>query len=930
MEVYSTEIYSPLTEDSPPVPSSTLDSCPLILENNPSLEHLEQEETKKLGSGTEILPIPSEISSPCALIGEDCSPAVSVTLEFFPLISQNCEELEPLDNEEQENPGPGISTCEEIIPTEETLPVEDIPESLGNLLPANLEEKFGEEETEEICSNNFNPVDGSALQIVILDQLPTINSEVLITGKTEAPDSASSEIPKFGSPEICTQKNSPSLESLKIELILADGKEKSHMVPEINIIGQQIEFPFPVTPESSTNTLKVIFQKDPGKTIRNFINSAFVSNPQPEVLAAFSTHQKTLLHQYIFQTFKTPDISPSFIKPPTATPENIGKGKPAKLRNKRFNTISLKQTSSMCSECHSLEFRKNTLHFMSFLVKVKGMRHPGFQFLQTPLKLRKYNLNSIWRPVRKINPVVCLINWNISVKNRSKAAKEVKNIGFQLFPVFEQSESTLSPGPFGIQTQIIDIEATTFPLLLLNSLDQNFKKKKQKRWIIFKIILPFGTAECTPLIRLLIKKKWSIEARATGVDLLQSNHWAQNTINKRYWMLMVVATSFASRALFFLVQKVGKEEKEDPSGQLLWIWQTGRNNNQSNSRNYRLGLLEEDKRSISSEYVPSGCVFIKSQGARPLEASGFLMFQLEHSTRGGINRNYKVVAVRPTSLALWTLNSKQTKHSISQNITGHSRDTIVLDPLKKRRLTDHWKRSTVTRESSSPEIVVQVGLYNDYGYGSGEIEDSLFSSCSDTFDVICQASCMGRPRATGAMNHLKEEATKATTRKVLFCKKRRKRRTTNDLSELPTVQLGTQETGHPSIKIGYSFHLQSEKRRTNNKQSVSRSDYHQGQVKKETKKSIIFGSSDENGPNLVVLDHSLQDMDGRCRDVDTDAISLALLEVNCLVGKVILKSIKEPPSHLPWIELTVERGEQDEKQTIGPVNTTYRYQLARC
>ncbi|EFP81213.1 uncharacterized protein PGTG_06834 [Puccinia graminis f. sp. tritici CRL 75-36-700-3] len=146
MEEYSSEIQSPLTEKFPPVPSSTLGSCPLILENDPSLEQLEKEETKDFGSEIEILPakIPPGTFSPCALIEENCPPVISVTLEFSPLISQNCEELEPLDNEEKENPGPEIATCEEIRPTEETLPVEEIPGSLGNLLRVNLEEKLGE------------------------------------------------------------------------------------------------------------------------------------------------------------------------------------------------------------------------------------------------------------------------------------------------------------------------------------------------------------------------------------------------------------------------------------------------------------------------------------------------------------------------------------------------------------------------------------------------------------------------------------------------------------------------------------------------------------------------------------------------------------------------------------------------------------------
>ncbi|EFP77047.1 uncharacterized protein PGTG_03003 [Puccinia graminis f. sp. tritici CRL 75-36-700-3] len=292
MEESSSEIQSPLTENFPPVPSATLDSCPLILENDPSLEHLEKEETKNLGLETEILPIPSEISLPCALIEENYSPAVSVTLEFPPLISQNCEELEPLDNKEQQNPGPEISPFQveeipdkpvpgfakfrEILKQKYTVednsnpedasnleetegnklglfldsknqlqyprndimvakpegigtqvdpssgirpiifsqifsPSEDIRDSLEPELPEILEESFGEKVTVESFTNTLIPVNVPALNPIVSDQLPTNISEVLTTEKTEAPDSTSSEIPQFGSPKICTQKDSPSL-----------------------------------------------------------------------------------------------------------------------------------------------------------------------------------------------------------------------------------------------------------------------------------------------------------------------------------------------------------------------------------------------------------------------------------------------------------------------------------------------------------------------------------------------------------------------------------------------------------------------------------------------------------------------------------------------------------------------------------------------
>ncbi|KAA1102921.1 hypothetical protein PGTUg99_037328 [Puccinia graminis f. sp. tritici] len=187
MEESSSEIQSPLTEIFPPVPSSILDSCPLILENDPSLEHLEKEETKDFGSEIEILPakIPPGIFSPCALIEENCPPVISVTLEFSPLISQHCEELEPLDNEEQENPGPEIATCEEIRPTEEeklpakilpqeALPIGQVEESPDKPVPGFskfleiLEEQYTVEDIRKTeVSSTFQETEGNKLGLVL-------------------------------------------------------------------------------------------------------------------------------------------------------------------------------------------------------------------------------------------------------------------------------------------------------------------------------------------------------------------------------------------------------------------------------------------------------------------------------------------------------------------------------------------------------------------------------------------------------------------------------------------------------------------------------------------------------------------------------------------------------------------------------------------
>ncbi|KAA1117973.1 hypothetical protein PGT21_028886 [Puccinia graminis f. sp. tritici] len=89
------------------------------------------------------------------------------------------------------------------------------------------------------------------------------------------------------------------------------------------------------------------------------------------------------------------------------------------------------------------------------------------------------------------------------------------------------------------------------------------------------------------------------------------------------------------------------------------------------------------------------------------EETSFTVLLYYHSAGSPIKRTYTVINVRVTSLALLRMGSM-----------------IQKAPIKrwKQRLTDHWKQSTVPRKSSTPEIVVKVRLYNDYGYGSGDID----------------------------------------------------------------------------------------------------------------------------------------------------------------------------------------------------------------
>ncbi|EFP87904.2 uncharacterized protein PGTG_14619 [Puccinia graminis f. sp. tritici CRL 75-36-700-3] len=332
MEKCDSGILSPLTQNLPPVLLSTLDAYPLMLENDLSLETLEpldNTETKQFGSETEILPatIHSERSSPSALIEENCSPVVSVAMEFSLQIPQDGEELETLGKNENENPGPEISTCEERRPTEEdkfpseilpegNLPVEETPHSLVPGLPETLEEDFGEENTEEICTNNFNPVDGSALDLE-LEQLPTINSEALMTGKTEAPERPSSEIAQFGSPEICTQEISPSLDGHGGQSLLEDGTEKKyHKVPDINYIHDNQCSIYPSATGLTTKDFEINFQKDPGKIMEQNVTLVNINNYKQRFFPP--THQITP-HQKNLGLLEPPDASQSWIKPSLIT-----------------------------------------------------------------------------------------------------------------------------------------------------------------------------------------------------------------------------------------------------------------------------------------------------------------------------------------------------------------------------------------------------------------------------------------------------------------------------------------------------------------------------------------------------------------------------------------------------------------------------------
>jgi hypothetical protein len=188
----------------------------------------------------------------------------------------------------------------------------------------------------------------------------------------------------------------------------------------------------------------------------------------------------------------------------------------------------------------------------------------------------------------------------------------------------------------------------------------------------------------------------------------QSDHSPRNNLN--HLMIILEAISLASLSLkvfdqnskkkntqtvfsfiwFVFLQKIDRTDEKDASDDLLLM--IGQTNDRLNLKAYGLKLLKESEQLILLEYIPSACVSIKSRGSRSFEVIGFVMFQLDLSARGGINRNHKIIAVGPTSLALRTLSCKQNKQSISRNITSHSRDTVALDPLIKQKTKIPQKR----------------------------------------------------------------------------------------------------------------------------------------------------------------------------------------------------------------------------------------------
>jgi hypothetical protein len=179
MEYFNSEIQLPLTENFPPVLSSTLDACPL-------------------------------------------------NLEYFPQLLENSLQLEPLDKIEAENLGSESEICAGNIFSEEDLPVgilvqttsTPIPE-LKNSLTILLEDK-----NEEKFSQNIKPEDVSVLDSVHSYQSPTMDPTVSLPEGIGTPDKTSSEIQETLFSEIHSHLNLNSLDSHGNQLLSLNNTEQ--------------------------------------------------------------------------------------------------------------------------------------------------------------------------------------------------------------------------------------------------------------------------------------------------------------------------------------------------------------------------------------------------------------------------------------------------------------------------------------------------------------------------------------------------------------------------------------------------------------------------------------------------------------------------------------------------------------------------------
>jgi hypothetical protein len=402
MEYFNSEIQLPLTENFPPVLSSTLDACPLNLENDQSLETLEPLEntgTKQFGSEIEIIQTknPSEISLPViTMIGENCFPVAPVTLESSPQLLENgpqllenSQQLEPLDENEAENLGSESKICAGIIFSEEDLPVGKLAQTTDNPIceTQNSLKTLVEEKNEEKFSQSMKPEDALALDSVQSIQSPTTNSTMFVPEGIGTPEKITSDIAQNSHPESFLQAKLISLETHVTECLLKNEKSQTFIL-EPDFISPSLGFKLLSLDKTEqgvpyTENLQAIFPKDPGKSIEQKFESALSRKKPPECLS-LPTHQVTQ-HQKL-KPSKPPHVSHRYLRLSLSSLEDVGTKIFVNLIKQQINSTSIKLVFSAPILFPPLSYKagKDNLQYILLLDQLQKIKTLPLHLFQTP------------------------------------------------------------------------------------------------------------------------------------------------------------------------------------------------------------------------------------------------------------------------------------------------------------------------------------------------------------------------------------------------------------------------------------------------------------------------------------------------------------------------------------------------------------------
>ncbi|KAA1129000.1 hypothetical protein PGTUg99_021092 [Puccinia graminis f. sp. tritici] len=359
-------------------------------------------------------------------------------------------------------------------------------------------------------------------------------------------------------------------------------------------------------------------------------------------------------------------------------------------------------------------------------------------------------------------------------------------MGCQLVTALRESESTRSSDPFANRTQAIHVEATTFDPLGLNRLDQNFKKKERQRRLSNQIIRPIRTANCSPLVDCFLDRLRNIGVEANGFVSLQLDHSAQT--NLEGLIVCVEAIKLASLSLNSLDQNFNKRKK--PGSFSYESSKTGSNTiKQFISRN-------------GSEHLPPSSLIGTQLQTIDVEASSLAWLAFNDSGQNFKKKKQQRWIRYEIILPIRTVEyTPSVRLLLDKAWTIAVRATSLVSLASYHLLRNVDRNQQVIRNQTGrglSGLIVVVYL----GDGNVKLGNWVFLSCSNSFGMIRQLASAGKTRAIGILNRVGQEAKRMADRKNSDHLRSGKRRTRNDWSELPTVDLGTQETGFPSIRIG--------------------------------------------------------------------------------------------------------------------------------